>query len=94
MARQREAAVLSNYIHPTTTHGSVSIRDSKSLPKDTQGSSVATLPDILCFKDLSYPICSRRRLLHPLVGIVPPAAFVLSTKSTCKGHCLSSLGAL
>ncbi|RZS01145.1 hypothetical protein BHM03_00030941 [Ensete ventricosum] len=62
--------------------------------EDTQGSSVATLPDILCSKDLSYPICSRRRLLHPLVGIVPPVAFVLSTKSTCKGHCPSSLGAL
>ncbi|RWW50720.1 hypothetical protein BHE74_00042997 [Ensete ventricosum] len=33
-----------------------------------------------------YPICSRRRLLHPLAGIVPLAAFVLSAESTCKGH--------
>ncbi|RWV85065.1 hypothetical protein GW17_00053174 [Ensete ventricosum] len=29
-----------------------------------------------------YPICSRRRLLHPLAGIVPLAAFVLSAEST------------
>ncbi|RRT48915.1 hypothetical protein B296_00040005, partial [Ensete ventricosum] len=48
----------------------------------TQGSFVATLPDILCSEDLSYPICSRRRLLHLFAGIVPPAAFVLSVKST------------
>ncbi|RRT42718.1 hypothetical protein B296_00056050 [Ensete ventricosum] len=30
-----------------------------SATDDTQRSSVATLPDILCFEDLSYLICSR-----------------------------------
>ncbi|RRT37848.1 hypothetical protein B296_00046423, partial [Ensete ventricosum] len=65
-----------------------------TVTSDTQGSSVATLPDIHYSEDLSYPICSRRWLLHLLVGIVPPVAFVLSAKSTYKGHCPSFLGAL